>query len=106
MMMMMRTGRILQGRAVEEAVLVMAMTITTERLRRTRRAVRKEPRKGRVQRIGMGNGKGNATEEGKGKTHSKGKGIVKQTPGGDDISHAVTSQLQKEMYEADSDTEG
>ena len=38
--------------------------------------------------------------------NSKGKGIVKQTPGGDDISHAVALQLQKAMYDADSDKEG
>jgi hypothetical protein len=47
-----------------------------------------------------------ATEEGNGKRNSKGKGIVKQTPEGDDISRAVALQLQNYMYEADSDTEG
>jgi hypothetical protein len=47
---------------------------------------------GKGKRKGMGNGKG--------------KGIVKQTPGGDDISHSVALQLQKEMYDADSGTEG
>jgi len=49
-----------------------------------------------------------AMEEGKveGKGNGKGKGIVKQTPGGDDISPAIALQLQKELYEADSDTEG
>jgi len=48
-------------------------------------------------------GKGKETEEGKGKEkgNGKGKGIVKYTPGGDDISRAVAVQLQKEMYEAD-----
>ena len=40
------------------------------------------------------------------KRHGKGKGIVKQAPGGDDISRAVALQWQTEMYEADSDTEG
>jgi len=57
---------------------------------------------------GKGKGKGKATEEGKGKGNgnSKGKGIVKQTPGGDDISCAIAVELQKEMYEADSDTDG
>jgi hypothetical protein len=30
------------------------------------------------------------------KGNSKGNGIVKRTPGGDDISHAVALQLQKE----------
>jgi len=33
------------------------------------------------------------------------KGIVKRTPGGDDLARTVALQLQKEMYEADSDTE-
>jgi hypothetical protein len=57
---------------------------------------------------GKGKGNGTATEEGKGKgkRNDKGKGILKQTPGGDDISRAVAVQLQKEMYEADTDTEG
>jgi len=50
------------------------------------------------------NGKGKG--KGKGKGNGKGRGIVKQTPGGDDISRAVASQLQKEMSEADLDTEG
>jgi len=45
---------------------------------------------------GMGQGTGNG----------KGNGIVKQTPGGDDISRAVVLQLQKARYEADSDMEG
>jgi len=59
---------------------------------------------------GTGKGKGANDREGQGKgtgkENSKGKGIVKQTPGGDDISRAVALQLQKEMSEADSDTEG
>jgi len=45
-------------------------------------------------------------EDGKGKGNGKGKGIFKQTPGGDDISHAIALQLQMEMYGADSDTKG
>ena len=59
-----------------------------------------------------GKGKGKATEDGKGKRkwkmkgNGKWKGIVKQTPGGDDISRAVALLLRKEMSEADSDTEG
>jgi len=53
-----------------------------------------EDEKAKGKRKGMGNGKG------------KGKGIVKQTPEGDDISCAVASQLQKEISEADLDTEG
>jgi len=42
----------------------------------------------------------------KGKGNGKGKDIVKQTSGGDDISHDITFQLQKEMYESEMDTEG
>jgi hypothetical protein len=59
-----------------------------------------------------GTGKGKGTMDGKGKGKGKGKGngkwkgIVKQTPGGDDISRAVAVQWQKERYEADSGTEG
>jgi len=59
-----------------------------------------------------GTGKGKGTKDGKGKGKgkgmgtSKGKGIVQRTPGGDDISCGVALQLQKEWYEADSDTEG
>jgi len=60
--------------------------------------------KGTKKRKGTKNGKGKG--KGKGKGHGKGKGIVKQTPGGYDISCAVALQLQKEWYEADSDTEG
>jgi len=43
---------------------------------------------------------------GKGKGNGTGKGIVKQTPGKDDISCTAAVQLLKEMYEADSYTEG
>jgi len=53
-----------------------------------------------------GKGKAKPMDEGKGMGHSKGKHNVIQTPGGDDISRAVTFQLQKDMYEADLDTEG
>ena len=59
-----------------------------------------EDRKGKVK------GKGKAMEKGKGNRNRKGTGIVQHTPGGDDISRAVALQLQKEMYEADSDREG
>jgi hypothetical protein len=55
---------------------------------------------------GKGKWKWKATEEGKGKGNGKGHGIVKQTPGVDDFTRAVTFQLQKEMYEANSDMEG
>jgi hypothetical protein len=63
-------------------------------------------RKGKGTKDRKGIGKGKATEEEKGQGNGKGKGIVKQTPGGDDISRAIALQLQKEMYEADSDMEG
>ena len=49
-MMMMRTGQIPEHLTVEGAVLAMAMTMTMERVRRTRREVRKGPGKGRKQR--------------------------------------------------------
>jgi hypothetical protein len=64
--------------------------------------------KGKGTKDGKGKAKGKATEEGKGKGEGNGKGkaIVKQTPGGDDISRAVAVQLHKEMYEADSDKKG
>jgi len=55
---------------------------------------------------GIGKETGKATEDGKGKGNGYGDGIVKQTPGGDDISQAGDSQLQKRMYDADLDTEG
>jgi hypothetical protein len=107
--MKMRTGRISNGRAVEGAVLAMTVSMMTARVSRTRRAVRKEPGKGRVQRMGRGKGteEGNwkGTEEGKGKGNGNRISIVKPTPGRDDISRAVALQLQKDMYEADSDME-
>ena len=64
--------------------------------------------KGNSTKNGMGTGKGKAMDEEKGKEkgNGKGKGIVKYTPEGDDISRAVALLMQKEMYEADSDTEG
>jgi hypothetical protein len=64
--------------------------------------------KGKGTKDGKGKGNWKATEEGKGngKGNGKWKGIVKQTTGGDDISRAVAVQLQREMYKADSDTEG
>jgi hypothetical protein len=49
---------------------------------------------------------GKVKGQGKGKGNDKGKGIVKHTPRGDDISRAVALQLQRELSEADLDTEG
>jgi hypothetical protein len=55
---------------------------------------------------GKGTKDGKGKGKGKGKGHGTGKGIVKRTPGGDDISRAVALQLQKQMSEADLDKEG
>jgi len=64
---MMRTGRIPEHRAVDGAVLAMTMTMMKARVRRTHRAVRKEPGKGREQRMGRGKGWGRGRETVKGK---------------------------------------
>jgi hypothetical protein len=64
---MMTTGRIPERRTVEGAVLAMAITMTMARVRRTHRAVRKGPGKGREQRIGRGMGKRRGRETAKGK---------------------------------------
>jgi len=59
---------------------------------------------------GTGKGKGTQDVDGKGKGKGKGngnqKGIVKRTPGGDDISRALALQLQMEKYEEGSGPEG
>jgi hypothetical protein len=87
----------------------MTISMTTARVRRTYWAVRNGPGRGRVQRMEWGKGMGRHWRKGRkgeGKGNSKGKDIVKQTPEGDDSSRAVAVQLQKEMYEPDSDTVG
>jgi hypothetical protein len=66
-MMMMGTGRIPECRAVDGAVLAMAMTMTMARVRRTCREVRKGPGKGREPRTGRGKGWGRGRETVKGK---------------------------------------
>ena len=59
-----------------------------------------------------GTEKGKGTMDGKGKGKGKGmrngkeKGIVIQTPAGDNITRAVEFLVQKDMYGADSDMEG
>lgn len=64
----MCTGRILELGAVQGAIQVMAMTITTVRVRRKHRAVRKGQGTGRVQRMGRGKSwGGNGGREGDGK---------------------------------------
>jgi len=62
--------------------------------------------KGKRTKDWMGKGKGKEKGNGKGRGNGKVKGIVYRTPGGDDISCAVASQLQKKMSEADLDKEG
>jgi len=64
---MMRTGQIPERRAVDGAVLAIKMRMMTARVRRTRRAVRKGPGKGRELRMGRGNGRGRGRETVKGK---------------------------------------
>jgi len=46
-------------------------------------------RNGKGTKDGKGKGKGNGKGKGKGKGNGNGQGIVKQTPGGDDISCGV-----------------
>jgi hypothetical protein len=64
----------------------------------------KGTKNGKGKGIATGNGKGNGN--GKGKGNGQGKGTIKHTPGGDDISCAIALLLQKELSEADLDTEG
>jgi hypothetical protein len=74
-MMMMKIGQIPVRRAVEGAVLAMAMTMTTARVSRACKAVRKDPGKGREQRMGRGNGRRLRTGRGKGR--GRGRETVK-----------------------------
>jgi len=64
---MMKTGRISERRAVEGAILAMAMKMMTVRVKKTRRAVRKGPGKGRAQRMGRGKGWGRGRQWRKGR---------------------------------------
>jgi len=73
-MRMLRTARIPEHRAVEGAVLVMAISITTVRVGRNSRAVRNRPRKGKEQQ--MGRGKGRRLRMGKGKGKGRGSEMV------------------------------
>src|SRR5882757_8463179 len=72
---MMRTARNLVRRAVDGAILGMATQMTTARVRRTCRAVRKGPGKGREQT--MGSGKGRRLRTGRGKGRRRGSETVK-----------------------------
>jgi hypothetical protein len=62
--------------------------------------------KGKGTQDGKGTGKGKEKRNSKVNGNGKGKGIVKRTPGGDDIFCAIALQLQKQMTEADLDKEG
>jgi hypothetical protein len=68
-MMIMRTGRIPEHRAVEPAVLALAMTLTMARVRRTRSGVRQGPEKGMEHSTGRDKrkrkGRGSKTINGK-----------------------------------------
>jgi len=74
---MMRTAQIPKHWAVEEAVLVMAMTMTMARVRRTPRAVRKWLGMGREQQRGRGTGRwlSMGREIGRGSRKQRGKGM-------------------------------
>jgi hypothetical protein len=73
--MMMTTERIPVCRAVDDAILAMAMTMTTARVRRTHWAVSQGPEKAREQ--WMGRGKGRRLRMGRGKGRGRGKEAVK-----------------------------
>jgi len=64
--------------------------------------------KGKATEDGNGMGKGKPKEQwkGKGNGNVQGKDIVQKTTGVVNISCAVASMLKKEIYPADSDTEG
>jgi ribosomal protein L15 len=66
-MIMLTTGQIPERQAVEGAILAMAMTMTTARVKRTRRALRKGPGRGKEHRTGRGKGRGRGRETVKGK---------------------------------------
>jgi len=67
--------------------------------------VRKGPGQGREQKMGRRKGKRRERQWRKGRGIGRetvtGKVLSIKPQGGDDISHAVALQLQKEMYEAD-----
>jgi hypothetical protein len=104
--MMTRTGRILEGRAVEDAIMVMAMTLATASVRRACRPVRNEPGKGRVQWMGGGKGRGRQRRKGRGRETVKGK-VLLNKPQQEMISRMpLLCSCKKKMYEADSNMEG
>jgi hypothetical protein len=73
--MMMSTGRLPVHRVVDGAVLVMAIPMTTARVRRTHSVVRNGPGKGREHR--RGRGKGRRLRTGRGKARGRGRETVK-----------------------------
>ena len=73
---MMTTERIPLRQAVEGAVLAMAMTMTMGRVRRTYRAARTGPGKGRVQKIRKG--KVRRLRTGRGKGMGRGRESIKR----------------------------
>jgi hypothetical protein len=98
------TGWIMDRRAVERAVMIMAMTMMTARGRRTRRVVRKGLGKGREQRMRRGNGRRLGTGRGTGSERMKerrtetgtvtGKGkVLSNTPQGE-IAPRVVERFQ------------
>jgi len=86
---MMKTGRIPERRAVEGAILAMAMTMRTVRVRTTGRAVRKGPGMGWEPKMGRGKGRGRGRQgrkgKGRGKETVKGK-VLLNKPQGEMIS--------------------
>jgi len=82
---MMRIGWIPEHPPVEGAVLAMPMTMTTARVRRTRRAVRKSSGNGREQRMERGNGRrlitGRGRGRGRGREMVNGKVLLNQPQG-------------------------
>jgi hypothetical protein len=81
--MMMGTGQIQAGQVVVGAILSIAMTRKTARVRRTHRPVRKAPAKWREQWIGRGKGRGMRTQwrKGRGRKTVKGKVLLNEPQG-------------------------
>ena len=84
---MMKPGQIPERRAMEGAVPVMTTTMSTARVRRTRRAVRQGLGKGMEQR--MGSGKRRRLRTGRGKGRGRGRETVK--------GKVLSNKLQREI---------
>jgi hypothetical protein len=74
--MIMRTERFPQYRAVNGAVLVLAMAMTMARVKSTRKPVRKEPGTGMVQQMGRVMRSGSQLRKGRGRERERVKGQV------------------------------